>query len=97
MAGGQLVYLMQTLRAIAETPPGFLAMEVLKVQIDLVVRIGRKIVTRAWHLRTHSQNGVSNFNRKMVHVIRVPRWVFDFLGTHIRACDNYSDSTERPD
>jgi len=35
---------MQTLRAVAKAGFGGFAMEVLKVQIDLVVKIGRKMV-----------------------------------------------------
>ena len=44
MTGSQFVELMQTLRAVAKAGFGGFAMEVLKVQIDLVVKIGRKMV-----------------------------------------------------
>ena len=45
MTAGQFIHLVQALRLIAETATGFLATKMLKVQIDLVVEVGRKIMT----------------------------------------------------
>ena len=89
MTAGQFVDLMQTLRALAKA--GALAMEVFKVQVDLVVKIRPKIVARVRRPRTHRKNSGAHFIRKMIDVFRIPRWVFDVLSA--RARTNQNDST----
>ena len=51
MTAGQFVDLMKALRAVAEIVSSRAAMEVLKVQIDLVVKIGHELMACGRHRR----------------------------------------------
>ena len=54
-------------------------MEILEVQIDLVVEIGRKVMTCARPCRAHSQHCGTDFLRKVINVFRIQWVVLDIL------------------
>jgi hypothetical protein len=74
---------MKAPRVVAKAPTRF-AIEMFKVQIYLVVKIGREIVARVRCPGAHGEDSIAHFGRKLIDMFLVPEVVFGTLTA--RAC-----------